>query len=68
MNQGKLLARLRSGHGYTQMQMARKMGISKSYYCMLEKGSRTISKNIALKLNRQFGVPFDIMFQTNQDQ
>lgn len=42
------------------IEMAIKLGISKSYYSMLENGQRPLSKNVAFKLREQFGINLDL--------
>lgn len=46
-------------------EMAIKLGISKSYYSMLENDQRPLSKNVAFKLREQFGIKLDISLGTD---
>jgi transcriptional regulator with XRE-family HTH domain len=55
-----ILEKTRKEHNLTKAQMARRLGVGKSYYSMLLKGDRGISKNIALRLQKEFGVSLDI--------
>jgi transcriptional regulator with XRE-family HTH domain len=55
----ELLRQIEIDHGLSFQQMAEKLGISKSYYSMLKNGTRPISKNIALIINREFKVPLE---------
>lgn len=57
-----LLKTTRVKHGLNKVEMARKLGIAKSYYTMLEKGERCISKNIGIKLHEHFGIPLEDIF------
>lgn len=41
--------------------MARRLGISKSYYSMLERGIREPSKNVAVRIHREFHVPLEVI-------
>lgn len=41
------------------IEMAKLIGISKSYYSMLRSGDRPISKSIAIRLKQQFGIKLD---------
>jgi plasmid maintenance system antidote protein VapI len=41
-------------------EVAHRLSVSKSYYSMLRKGKRAISKNVALRLKEVFGVALDI--------
>ena len=42
--------------------MARKLGIAKSYYTMLENEDRAISKNVGIKLHEEFGLSLEEIF------
>ncbi len=41
---------IRTKAGFTQQQVAEKLGISESYYCQLENGQRRMSLDYALKI------------------
>lgn len=41
-------------------ELAQRLHISKSYMSMLLSGEREVSKNIAIKLNCEFGIPLDV--------
>lgn len=58
----ELLIKLREKHGLTKAQMAKRLQIAKSYYSMLENDERLISKNIAIRLHKEFGIPFEASF------
>lgn len=47
-------------HQLKPLEMAKRLKVSKSYFSMLLNGERPISKNIALKLNNEFGVPLEV--------
>ncbi|NPV92680.1 MAG: helix-turn-helix transcriptional regulator [Firmicutes bacterium] len=57
-----VIKRIREEHGYTKTQMARCLGICKSYYTMIENGDRPISKKVGLKIHSKFAVPLDDIF------
>ncbi|TWH48502.1 helix-turn-helix transcriptional regulator [Sporomusa sp. KB1] len=54
-----ILTNLEIKYNLKPIEMAKELGISKSYYSMLRSGDRPISKNIAIQLKNQFGVKFD---------
>ncbi|WP_420325972.1 helix-turn-helix domain-containing protein [Mameliella sp.] len=53
---GPRLRRLRIEHGQTQVQMAKRLGISTSYVNLLEKNERSVSVPVLLKLFEAYGV------------
>lgn len=55
-----ILEQVRKNNKLNKVQMARRLGIGKSYYSMLLKGDRGISKNIALRLQKEFDVPLEV--------
>lgn len=55
-----VLEKIRNAKKLKPIEMAKRLEISKSYYSMLSKNERPISKNIALKLKDQFGVQLDV--------
>ncbi|MDI6872506.1 MAG: helix-turn-helix transcriptional regulator [Bacillota bacterium] len=57
----EVLRRIRELHGLNKTQMAHKLGITKSYYTMLEKGERPVSKRVALAAYEAFGVPLELL-------
>lgn len=46
-------------HTLKSMDLAKRLDISESYLSMLLNGERNISKNIALKLHREFKIPLE---------
>lgn len=51
--------------GYTHKQMAEFLKISKSYYCQLENGNRTLSYKIAYDISKILNVkPDDLFYDT----
>ncbi len=53
---GPRMRRLRIEHGQTQVQMAKRLGISTSYVNLLEKNERSVSVPVLLKLFEAYGV------------
>lgn len=53
---GPRLRRLRIDHSETQVQMAKRLGISTSYVNLLEKNERSVSVPVLLKLFEAYGV------------
>lgn len=51
----------RKSKGLSQKDVAQKLNISESYYCLIENGERQQKINIDIlsKLSEIFGVPFD---------
>lgn len=48
---------LRAQHGLTQQKMAEKIGVSRSIYSEVEKGTRNCSVEFLAKLQRAFRIP-----------
>ncbi len=42
------------------IEMANKLNVSKSYYSMIRKGERSVSKNVSLKIKDTFGIALDV--------
>lgn len=43
----------------TPSEIAKRLGISKSYYSMIRNGDRQISKNVAIKIHLEFAIPLE---------
>ncbi|MCF8011875.1 MAG: helix-turn-helix domain-containing protein [Clostridiales bacterium] len=56
------LSDLRVRMGYTQKALAKKVHISKSFICQLEKGTRNPGPEVAYRLHTTLGVQFDDLF------
>jgi len=50
------IKKLRILNGFTQMEMAKKLGISQSLYSLIENGKRKPSKKVVKKIEEIFGV------------
>ncbi len=59
-----VLEKVRAEKGLTNGEMIERLGITKSYYSMIRRGLRPVSKDMAAKLNRVFGVPYEVSFCT----
>jgi len=59
---GEILAKLRKSRGWTQAETARKLGISRSYYGLIEIGERK-GLNVALRISLLFDVPVDVLLR-----
>lgn len=59
------LRETRKKSGFTQQEMASKIGISESYYCQLETGKRRMSLDNALKISSILGKTPDEIFLPN---
>ncbi|MBP2638749.1 MAG: helix-turn-helix protein [Firmicutes bacterium] len=55
-----VLEAVRTSNNLSKMEMAQRLKIGKSYYSMLSRGQRNITKSIALRLEDEFGVPLCI--------
>jgi plasmid maintenance system antidote protein VapI len=55
-----MLKEIMAVHNLRPIELAKRLGISKSYCSMLLNNQRPISKKIALRLLEQFGVPLDV--------
>lgn len=59
-----LLIKIRDDRGWRQKDVAEKLGITESYYGMIEAGVRNPSLKVGLKIARLFGVPIAELFFT----
>lgn len=57
-----MLEELRKKLGLTKAEMIEALDITKSYYSMIIKGERPISKNLALKIHEKFDIPLETIF------
>ena len=54
---GQALQTARKQLGLTQVEAAKKLGVSQSYLSMFEKGKRSLTKNFAKKVVRLLNLP-----------
>lgn len=59
----KWLKSLRGKKGLTMAETGKKLGISESYYCAIEKGTRQVRLDMALasRISQALEVPLDII-------
>lgn len=60
---GRAMESIRKGEELSQDECARKLGISKSHLCDVEKGRKTVSPERAAKWARVLGYPESVMVQ-----
>jgi len=53
---------MRKSKGLSSADMAGKLGLSRTYYWQIEKGTRGLSYNIAYKISEVFGTKPDDIF------
>lgn len=54
-----ILEQIRTEHGLRKIQMAKRLGITKGYYSMLSNDDCPLSKNVAIKVHQEFGIPLE---------
>ena len=59
MNVSKILEELRNKYGYTQIEVANKLGITRQTYTKMEKGETSISVDQLETLANYYGVPIE---------
>ena len=47
-------------------EIMERLGISKAYYSMTKNGKSSISKNLAIKINREYDIPLEDIFFCKQ--
>ncbi|MHC0552086.1 helix-turn-helix transcriptional regulator [Salinicoccus sp. CNSTN-B1] len=57
------LKKFRTKHGYTQEQLARRMGVSTGTISIYEQGNRNITVPMAMKMSTVFNVEWSIFFE-----
>jgi len=63
-----LLEAIRKREGIqTKAAMARRLGISAPYYTEITTGKYEISRGVARRVHRVFGVPYDVIFAEPKD-
>ncbi|NPV30754.1 MAG: helix-turn-helix transcriptional regulator [Firmicutes bacterium] len=56
------LIEARKEHGWTQAQVAERLGVTPSFYGMIEQGSRNPRLPLALAMENLFGIPASELF------
>jgi len=54
-----VLEQIRIKDKLKKVQMAERLGIAKSYYSMIIKDNKPLSKNVAVKIHCEFGIPLE---------
>ena len=63
MTVGMFLSAFRESEGLSQVEYAKKLGLSRANLCDLEKGRKLISPERAAKLAKKIGVPERVLIQ-----
>jgi len=58
----KKLKEIRMKNHYTTLEMAKKVGISQGYYCLIENGKRRLYYDVAVKIAGVFNLKPDDLF------
>lgn len=61
------LVKLRKGRGLTQAQTAKKLGISRTFYGMIENGTRNPTLLLAAQIAEFYGTTMEKIFLENKD-
>lgn len=62
-----ILKELRVKNNLKQRQVAESLGITTSYYGMIELGKREPSLSLAIKISRYFNLSVEEIFNTSED-
>jgi putative transcriptional regulator len=62
------LKQLRIQKGLTQLELAQKAEIERSYYTMIENGDRNPSVNVAKKIGTVIDIEWTIFFDTESNE
>lgn len=65
---GKIIKTYRKEKGYTQFQMAEKIGVSEFYISALETGSRKPGRNTLIKLSNEMNMPIEALLDLETEQ
>lgn len=57
-----LLIAERKKRGWTQQDVAQKLGVTTSFYGMIEQGARNPRLSLALQIEKLFGIPLAVLF------
>lgn len=61
-----ILEKIRKDKGLSKDEIMERLGLGDSYYSMLINGKRGISKSLAFKINKEFGLTLDEIFFAKQ--
>lgn len=65
---GKIIKKYRKEKGYTQFQMAERIGVSEFYISALETGSRKPGRETLIKLSNEMNVPIEKLLELKTEQ
>ena len=65
---GKIIKKYRKEKGYTQFQMAEKIGVSEFYISALETGSRKPGRETLIKLSNEMNMPIESLLELEIEQ
>lgn len=65
---GKIIKNYRKEKGYTQFQMAERIGVSEFYISALETGSRKPGRETLIKLSNEMNVPIEKLLELKTEQ
>lgn len=65
---GMVIKKYRKEKGYTQFQMAEKIGVSEFYISALETGSRKPGRETLIKLSNEMSMPIEALLELETEQ
>lgn len=65
---GKIIKKYRKEKGYTQFQMAERIGVSEFYISALETGSRKPGRETLIKLSNEMSVPIEKLLELKTEE
>lgn len=65
---GIIIKKYRKEKGYTQFQMAEKIGVSEFYISALETGSRKPGRETLIKLSNEMNMPIEKLLELKTEQ
>ena len=65
---GMVIKKYRKEKGYTQFQMAEKIGVSEFYISALETGSRKPGRETLIKLSNEMDMPIEALLELETEQ
>ena len=65
---GKIIKKYRKEKGYTQFQMAEKIGVSEFYISALETGTRKPGRETLIKLSNEMNLPIENLLELKSEQ
>lgn len=65
---GKIIKKYRKENGYTQFQLAEKIGVSEFYISALETGSRKPGRETLIKLSNEMNMPIEKLLELKTEQ